>query len=346
MSTNQKSRNLNYDWMRVIAMLMVIMVHVQIKPFASVAWFSKGLHTLLMTCNGLFFMLSGRLNLTKRFETKADILRFYRKRFETIVIPFVIGTALLTLWKLVRAGEPFTFLYYIKIFYRDLMGDNAVIHLWFIFELIGLLMATPFLARMLQGLDDSMLRLLLGISLGWNTVMVYLCSNLGVSFGYINWIFTRWSIHYFVGYACSRLIHREQEGKLFIIALISFVLNVASMTLWPDKVTFSTDLAPLFILWCMGAFVFLERRIALKPGLVSRIVTWLSKYSYLIYIFHFAALFDVVAVYIPAALHTPVTFAVYTLSTLALSLVVSIAVQWILIKPCQILFRKIPWHDT
>ena len=342
MSTNQKARNLNYDWIRVIAMLMVIMVHVPIKPFDSVAWLSKGFSTLLMTCNGLFFMLSGRLNLTKRIETKDDILLFYRKRFESIVIPFVIGTVLLTLWKLVSEGEPFTFLSFIKTVYRDLMGDNAGIHLWFMYELIGLLMATPFLARMLQGLDDSMLRLLLGISLGWNTVMVYLCSNLGVNFEYINWIFPRWSIHYFAGYACFRLIHREQEGKLFIIALISFVLNVASMTLWPDRVTFSHDLAPLFILWCMGAFVFLERRIVWKPGLISGAVTWLSKYSYLIFIFHYAALFDVVAVYIPSALPMPVTFAVYTLSTLVLSLIVSIVVQWILIKPLQILFRKIP----
>ncbi len=342
MSSKPHNRNINYDWMRVIAMLMVIMVHVPIKPLAGVAWFSRGLHTFLMTCNGLFFMLSGRLNLVKRFDTKSDMLRFYQKRLETIVLPFVIGTAILTLFKLINGGAPFSFLYYLKVFYRDLIGDNAVIHLWFIYELTGLLLATPFLARMLQGLDDSMLRLLFILSLGWNTVMVYLSSNLGLSFGYNNWLFMRWGVHYLAGYVCFRLVQQKHENKLFIIAILSFVLNVASMVLWPDKVTFSTDLAPLFILWCMGAFVFLERRVRWPAGKLSAIVSWLAKYSYLIYIFHFAALLDVVAVYIPPALHTPVTFLVYTFCALALSLAVSLVTHWVLIRPCQALLKKLP----
>ena len=87
-----KKRLIQYDVIRVMAMLFVICVHVKLKPFASHRYISSGLYAVFFTCNGLFFMLSGKFNLSKKFDDVSKMKQFYIKNFKKIVIPFIVAT--------------------------------------------------------------------------------------------------------------------------------------------------------------------------------------------------------------------------------------------------------------
>ena len=67
-------RNIHFDLVRVIAMTLVIAVHSNPKPFAETSLAGICFYTILYMCNGLFYMLSGNLNLRKEFSTKKDYI--------------------------------------------------------------------------------------------------------------------------------------------------------------------------------------------------------------------------------------------------------------------------------
>ncbi len=64
-------RNINCDLMRVISMIFVIAIHAD-RSFIKTPFLEVVLSTILFTCNGIFYLLSGRFNLQTQFETRAD----------------------------------------------------------------------------------------------------------------------------------------------------------------------------------------------------------------------------------------------------------------------------------
>jgi len=67
----EMKRNINCDLMRVVSMLFVIAIHVE-RSFIKVSFLETVLSTILYTCNGMFFMLSGRFTLKKEFSCAED----------------------------------------------------------------------------------------------------------------------------------------------------------------------------------------------------------------------------------------------------------------------------------
>lgn len=67
-----KNRLTNYDFIRVIACIFVIMIHIEDKPFS----FNIRMiyTTVLFTSNGLFYMLSGKFNLERTYNSIEDYI--------------------------------------------------------------------------------------------------------------------------------------------------------------------------------------------------------------------------------------------------------------------------------
>ena len=337
-----KQRNANYDLMRCLAMIMVIMVHVPSKPFSGHPVLSNAFLVLIFTCNSLFYMLSGVLNLSKTFDKKEDYLLYYKKKTVEIVLPYVVFTLLLTLWGFVRVRKSFTLGSFLGEFYRDIMGENASGHLWFMYALMGMLLAAPFLAKMLQSLSDWALKLLLGLAIGWNIVGIYLTTDFGVTFAYTNWFLYGWIIHFVSGYAVYRLIPVDKEPKkLYIAAVAGFILNTACMCLFSDNFQYSTDLSPLFLVWGMGAWAFLARHPRIRNPRVAHVLQRIAKYSYLVYLVHFNVLYDIILPRIPSVPTAAGSFIFYTLATLFVSLFGCFFFDLLLISPAQRMLRKI-----
>ena len=91
-----KQRSFNYDVMRILMSIFVIAVHTPLPGKLSnsfVVWYA--LSCLYMQCNGVFFMISGRFNLMKAFQSKEDYIRYYKSKFVTIFVPFCLATAVI-----------------------------------------------------------------------------------------------------------------------------------------------------------------------------------------------------------------------------------------------------------
>ena len=89
-------RTLKYDIIRCISMCLVLGIHTLNKTqgFAepyNASWYFFGIGTsICMICNPLFFMLSGKFNLSSNLGTADDYRRYYIKRFASTIVPFVI----------------------------------------------------------------------------------------------------------------------------------------------------------------------------------------------------------------------------------------------------------------
>ena len=336
-----KERNPHYEWLRAIAMLLVIMVHIPVKPFAGNAWFSNAFESVLLVCNYLFFMLSGQLNLSKRFETREDIVRFYKSRLIGVLVPFAVGTAVLVGWNLAASGAPVTVRSALGALARAFLSEQAGTHLWFMYYLMGFLLSTPFLARMLQGLDDAMLKVLMGVALGWNFVSVYLAEDLGIHFGFTGWILGVWTIAYVAGYACPRLVNDRNRRWLYAAGLAGLAVTVLGRTLIPGHYLYANDLSPAYTLFGMAAYVFLIRHPKTIPNAVQKTARVLARESFLVYILHVRVIARITEPYIPYAYHAPVTFVTHTLATLAASFALAFLLRWAVVQPVQKLLRRV-----
>ncbi|MDO4409185.1 MAG: acyltransferase family protein [Eubacteriales bacterium] len=91
-----KQRLVNYDLIRVLACIFVIMIHIETKPFSfpvRVAY-----TTVFFLSNGIFYMLSGRFNLEQTFDQVGDYLNYYRKKCIPILFPFILVSFLLSIF--------------------------------------------------------------------------------------------------------------------------------------------------------------------------------------------------------------------------------------------------------
>ena len=102
-----RGRDVRYDVIRVTAMLFVIAVHVNPKPFNAFPWFKDIFDYIIYTCNGMFFMLSGLFNMKREFRTKEDYAVYYKKKLISIFLPYVLMTFLLYGYDYYQSGRIF-----------------------------------------------------------------------------------------------------------------------------------------------------------------------------------------------------------------------------------------------
>lgn len=336
------NRNAAYDLMRILAMILVVMQHMPVKPLQDSVWTSTMFETIFLVSNSLFFMLSGRLSLGQKFETKADIVLFYKKKLVGLVLPFFLFMMLLRLTEMLRSGEPFTFMDYLISCYRALMGDYASSHLWFMYNLIGIQLSAPFLGMALQKMSNNVLKLLIGVAIGWNVLSVYLTADLGLSFGYSGWILGGWMMHFVAGYA----IHRLSEGKnhfgyCWALGLLGLVLTVVFSAAMPNHFQYACDLSPLFLLYSGAVFLFFDRKVHITHAGWQRICSKAAGYTFMVYMVHMPLVKDWVVPQVPAAANVGIQFITYTVITLAASFLISIAFTRIIVAPLQKLLRRV-----
>ena len=83
------SRNSSLDFIRVMSMFFVIAVHTSPKPLSWSPTFLTAFQMLLLTCNSNFYMMSGELNLQKRFEGPKDYKDYYVNKGISILFPSI-----------------------------------------------------------------------------------------------------------------------------------------------------------------------------------------------------------------------------------------------------------------
>lgn len=282
-------RNYSLDLMRVFLCICVIAIH----SMTYIDFGSDIANSLFMTflaqANGVFYIISGYFNLEKEFKDSSDIKKFYKNKIIYILLPFVAFIFVWAVWDYLHVNEGFNILNFLSYFYETIMDTACDGHYWFMYPLIGLLLSTPFLSKMLHNMDEKELKILWYIALGWNVVCYFLCYDLNINFRFLGWILSGWPIYYFAGYYYRHVVVNESKTKWLVLGLIGYVLTFLG-TNYLDRFDAAEDLQPLFTIFCMGCLVFWDKYIHIKNEKINKAILFLSKNTFLIYLFHLRAM--------------------------------------------------------
>ena len=124
-----KKRFVEYDFARAIAMIFVIIFHMQNNLVGIID--DKLLYmanTIIITCNGIFFMISGKFLLEREIE---NIPKFYLDRFVKIIVPVIIASVIYYFSRVDFnvSGET------IKGCIKALVQNEGQTYFWFIYTL-------------------------------------------------------------------------------------------------------------------------------------------------------------------------------------------------------------------
>lgn len=340
MNNNTKDRAINYDCMRVLMSFFVICLHAGIASRLShdnsIVILSNLISTFLVQCNGVFYMISGKFNLCKKFECKKDYINFYINKFISIIVPYGIVSCLLVLCEMIISEQPWNFNGYIYQCYAAFFSTNASSHLWFVCTLIGMLASTPFLSKMASAMKDEELKILFGICIIWNVIAIYLTADLGISFGINGWFFWGWLFIYFLGYFCDRIVCDKNVGIFYCLGIIGFIITVLGMS-FLEIFKYSHDLSVGYVLFSMSCYLFMQRHLTIKNETLKKIlcplITYMAKYSFGAYMVHIIVMHGVEIIF--EGLWPTIIF------TFIFSYLVSILISNIIIKPIQAILVKL-----
>ena len=165
-SLGQQSRFAELDCLKGIAILMVILIHASDTVFSrnhdfDMEWFLAMVATSLSrVCVPYFVTVSGFLVLNR--NKTASFLQFYCRRFARILFPFVFWLAIYILWRHFYEHEQLS----VRQWLVEILQGPVYYHLWFLYMIVGLYLAAPFLSRMLDNLKDRQVALFMVLWFG------------------------------------------------------------------------------------------------------------------------------------------------------------------------------------
>lgn len=270
------TRNIAYDIMRMIAILLVAVQH---------AWSMLGLDTpeCGMVCYAyraivdagvpLFVLISGALLLN---ETPISFVAFFRKRFTRVLIPFLIWG--LVVYVVSCFSHQYETVHSVKdallCFIPYLLQNRINDFHWFIHMILVLYLLTPILQRALYDQPVSIWLYLIGL---WLAIMILskIYPDLYI-LKYSSSIIPYLGLYILGGYWARHNV-RHQHIYGFVAVVVLYVANVLSHTAWP----FLTQLT------AFALFMVFSSCSNINPtNGMSRLCIAISRYSYLIYLIH------------------------------------------------------------
>lgn len=325
-------RNYNLDLMRVFLCICVITAHSILHFGIEDNYISAIVTVFLLQADGLFYMLSGYFNLEKEFKTSTDIKKYYKNKIIYVLLPFLAFLLVWGIWDYVHINGSFDILDFLSVYYEQVMNSACDSHLWFMYPLFGLLLATPFLSKMLHNMDEKELKILWYIGLGWNVISCYLTEDIGIKFRVLSWFLDGWTIYYFAGYYYRHVVSKQKKSIWFVLGIMAFALtNIANFTF--DRFVATTDVQPLFTIFCVACFMFFDKTFNIKSEKAQKVLIFLSKNTFLIYLYHMRGM-EYAIRKLPIGEPSFISGLLVVLGTFAFSLIASIVTNLVM-KPVQ-----------
>lgn len=278
-----------YDYIRTLAALLVIMMHSVIENFApAVAMGEPGYLTLKTvlalstSCNVLYVMLSGALLLAPKEESIKD---FYVKRLGRVLIPTI---SYYLLYELVGfRAEVFDrgFLGGIKEIGLGLLTGRPthMLHMWFIYAILGLYIIAPFMRIAISKISEECLFGLIIAGFIFNVFTTYL-PIWGIKFG-IDTPIAGWVGVFLLGYYMTTE-HAAKKWALFMsLGIAGIVMTCVMIYLRPDLLFYFSNQTPLEWLAGAGIFAFFThfKKLFSKGNFI---ISSISKYNFSIMLVH------------------------------------------------------------
>lgn len=282
---NKGKRNIYYDIVRITAMFLVIGVH----ALGSIEQYAEtGVQKAFTACLGdlndlgvpIFFALSGVFILSKEYD---DIRKFYKNRLIRIGVPYLVYAAIYVCYftgydERNPLGIPFAYV-------KDILTAGVHPTHWFVYTLMGIYFAAPFLSRMVHAVNDRELMLLFGGCLFIN-IACRMFSYFGMSFGIDNVIFNTGNLWlFFAGYSSYRLIKKSLFLTKYHLLFSAVAVLIYLLT---HEILFGQ--AAVMLLLAEGKNPDFQ-------GMTGSITANISKYSYSVYLIHAAVISLILKVY-------------------------------------------------
>lgn len=281
-------RKTYYDFIRICAMFMTIGVHAvgSIKLYAS-SQLGNIIVPILEGINGLgvpiFFALSGRFLLAHSFE-ETGVGKWYLKHFKRILIPYCVYGLVYVIY--FTGIEQHNIMGIPKMYVYDLLFTGFHNTHWFIYSILGLYIATPFLSKMFHNMNDKEVATLLGSALGIN-ILCNIFSLWGLSLKLNDIIFNQSGVlWYILGYSTYRL--RDKLSIVIKLRWLLMLIAIAGRTLFTGFNAFSY----MFVI-----AVMMEGDMNNLPDRCKKIISFVSRYSYDVYLIHAAVISLVLKLY-------------------------------------------------
>lgn len=320
-----RERVYSLDFVRFVAAIMVVGVHA-LPAASSQPLLVAVAKPALIACNGIFFMLSGTLNL--RVRERDSLPTYYFRKVRNVLVPFVLYVALITLWD-TRETLP-DLSRTAQVFVTSILSNRMQGHLWFVRTLFGMLLAAPLLARMCAGAGGGERRAF-AVCLTLYMGAQFVCANLAVPYSWSyplgGWVALFCLVPLLGDAVRRRSVPTWVVGTVVAAAWAALVL-LRSLG-WSKLIH---DPNPLYIVESAGIYVLLLRAgERLRP---SRIVSAVAGRQYGIYIIHVFVLWRVVRIVSLESMPV-LAFLLQTALALALSFVGAVVAETLLIGPAQ-----------
>lgn len=326
--TKEKNYVFEYDLMRFIFILMTLGVHV---VYFTVK--NENMHIIFdnvfMICNPLFFMLSGKLNLSKKFNSKEDYVKFYKGKLKSIIIPFLLFSLAI---QIINNRT-------LKGFGLNILSNNIEPTYWFIYTLIGIELLSPFYSKMLQNMNKMEKKFFLVICIFVNFfIMLFDFLNMNSIIGLGTIGIVSWHFYYFSGYIIEDIFKEKNKRiVLYLLGMLSFLFVIFINI--KVKYYYNFKEPGLFLTLQAFSIYLTTRNTIVKNDKIKFIISYISRYTYTFYLLHMFIIRGLIK-YICIDGSFINVIEIYII-LFVIIMCISIIIQILIIKPIQNLFEKI-----
>lgn len=227
----QEKRECNYDLLKVVSMVAVIMIHIsatwieELTRYVADGGKISELVNPVMACiyNSIsrfavpsFIMVSGAFVLDS--SRTLNYREFYKKRVLKIGIPTVVFSILYILYRILFgfAREQIGLSNLIDLI-RDIVSGSPFYHMWYLYMIIGVYLMAPIVMRFKNSISYGNFRktvlvfLILASVSRWTTEKIRLSWDLGQSFEYLG--------YFMMGFVIRKDLQKNNLNGILLIML-------------------------------------------------------------------------------------------------------------------------------
>lgn len=278
---SEKERILQFDWLRVIAMIGVIVIHVFAKTsITSFTPSQKIAYDIWPELMGfavpVFVMISGALILPKESDLKKTLKRCRRLLYALAC--FGLPAAILeNIWQYKALSADIL----LKSVF-DIISGNSWDVFWFVYMLIGVYLVLPIIR---DGLQSKANAIYFAVILYVFLAIITAINGVRQTIGFYLPINSVYLLYAVLGHLIVNIMCADQRNKMILplsVYLLVYIVLLAFNFIcgWGyEKILTSY---PLKVIYALSVFV-ISFRFLNRP---SKIITMLSKYSFGVYLIH------------------------------------------------------------
>lgn len=279
--------------LRVIATVAVIAIHTTSQTMTQSALGYYG-NQLARFAVPMFLILSGFLlfqsDLNSHFLPRAQ---FYRKRFQKILLPYIIWTIFYSLVLHFYFNGMQNANMILPDLIRHLLLGNGFSHLYFVVIIIQLYLLYPLIRRSFQAHPGLFLLVSLLVSLLCQSLLYLHAIKAVQLYPYHAELylisFPVWIFYFFLGmYLALNDQDLEMSGRLSWLSWLLIWIVSLGILLWDSQQTasYALSIKPTVILYASISFFLLRSWLNRFPIQNGPIMSWFSEQSFLIYLLH------------------------------------------------------------